>query len=264
VNPRTRAQLLEINRRFYAAHAEAFDRSRGARPWAGWARLRPLLEARAVRSEAPIGRPDLGPVLDIGCGNARFACWLEASGFTFRYTGVDAEQALLDAARRQLPPAIAPASTLLAQDFLASGAPGSGLPPGPFELIVLMGVLHHVPGADWRLALLEAATARLSPTGCLALAVWRFDLDPREERKRVAPAAVGPVLGASLDPAELEPGDALLRFGADRAAPPRYCHAVADAELEGWPGRLGLERVLDFEADGALGIANRYAVLVRP
>ena len=44
---KTRAQLLEINRRFYAAHAEAFDRSRGARPWAGWDRLRPWLAARS-------------------------------------------------------------------------------------------------------------------------------------------------------------------------------------------------------------------------
>ena len=38
VDARTRNQLLEINRAFYEAHAEAFDRSRGDRPWPGWQR----------------------------------------------------------------------------------------------------------------------------------------------------------------------------------------------------------------------------------
>ncbi len=267
MNPRTRAQLLEINRAFYAAHAAAFDRSRGARPWPGWERLHPLLRS-ASRPPAPdapdSGRPRLGSVLDIGCGNARFACWLHEAGFAFRYTGVDANPALLEAARRQLPASLAATSELIQHDFLTSGAPGAALPAGPFDLVVLMGVLHHVPGADWRAHLVQSAAQRLGAAGLLALAAWQFAQDPREQRKRVPVSAIGPVLGALLDPAELEPGDWLLRFGDDPAAPPRYCHQVRDSEFDDWPGALGLARVADFRADGAGGAANRYAVLHRP
>ncbi len=273
MNPRTRSQLLEINRAFYAAHAAAFDRSRGARPWPGWERLRPLLDARTgpsapdtpnASATSNSGRVPLGPVLDIGCGNARFACWLAEAGFEFRYTGVDASPALLEAAGRQLPESVAASSELIQHDFLASGTPGAALPAGPFDLVVLMGVLHHVPGTDWRLQLLEAAADRLTAGGLLVLAAWQFAEDPREQRKRVPLAAIGPVNGEILEASELEPGDWLVRFGDDPAAPPRYCHQVSEGEFDGWPGTLGLARVADFRADGAGGAANRYAVLRRP
>ncbi|MEZ4279597.1 MAG: class I SAM-dependent methyltransferase [Myxococcota bacterium] len=260
MDPRTRRQLLDINQAFYEAHAEAFDRSRGARPWPGWQRLVPLLPADPADGA---GRRPLGAVLDVGCGNARFACFLDQAGFAFRYTGVDANPALLAAARRQLPEALAGSAELVLHDFLASGAPGEALPPGPFELVVLMGVLHHVPGADWRLALLRAAAARLASRGRLVLAVWQFEDDPREQRKRVDWPAAATGGGAAIDPAALEPGDALLRFGDDPGAPPRYCHSVRDAEFEAWPAALGLACAGDFRADGARGIANRYAVLRR-
>lgn len=260
MDPQTRRQLLEINRTFYEAHATAFDRSRGARPWPGWARLIPFLAPGPIGTS---GRRGLGSVLDVGCGNARFACFLDQAGFAFRYTGVDANPALLDAARRQLPEAVAATGELVLHDFLAGGRPGEDLPRGPFELVILMGVLHHVPGADWRLDLLRAAARRLAPASLLVLAVWQFADDPREQRKRVAWPALGPILGAPVDPDALEPGDALLRFGDDPAAPPRYCHSVRDDEVEAWPDALGLALVGDFRADGARGIANRYAVLRR-
>jgi len=258
MKPRTRAQILELNRAFYAAHAEAFDRSRGARAWPGWARL-----VQALRAESG-GWNERGAVLDVGCGNGRFACFLAQTGFSGRYVGVDANSELLAAAGRQIPAGLAPASTLRRLDFLAPPAPGASLPAGPFDLIVLMGILHHVPGADWRLALLRAAAARLAPGGCLALAVWRFADDPREGRRRVPIESLGPILGHRLDPADLEPGDSLLRFGDDADRPPRYCHAVDDAELEAWPGQLRLGLLADFRADGARGDANRYALMRRP
>ncbi|MFO0691489.1 MAG: class I SAM-dependent methyltransferase [Myxococcota bacterium] len=271
MNARTRDQLLELNRIFYEAHAEAFDRSRGARPWPGWQRLAARLAGLSSETPAPPALPlppspprDLGSVLDIGCGNGRFACFLHEAGFRFRYTGVDANAALLEAARRQLAVGPAAEARLIRHDFLAGGAPGAGLPAGPFELIVLMGVLHHVPGAEGRLALLRAATARLARGGLLALAIWQFADDPREARKRVAFASAGRVLGHSIDESQLEPGDALLRFGADPTAPPRYCHAVTAAELESWPDALGLEPVDDYEDDGPHGRSNRYAVLRQP
>jgi SAM-dependent methyltransferase len=254
----TRKQLLALSEAFYRAHANAFDASRGHHAWPGWTQLLPWLPAGADASD----RVQL-EVLDIGCGNARFARFLDDAGFELEYTGVDANAALLAAARERLPAALAARCRLFELDFLASQSPGSELPSGPFDCIALMGVLHHVPGRDWRLALLRAARDRLRKGGMLALAAWQFVDRPRFAAREVEWGELGAVLERPVDRAALEDGDRLLRFGNDPSAPPRYCHQVADREFEGWPVALGLEALAEYRADGAEGDLNRYWILRR-
>ncbi len=269
----TRKQLLELSRAFYEAHAEAFDASRGHQPWPGWTRLLKALPELApgkpMAQPAPAHPPASPPppplrVLDIGCGNARFARFLHDSGYAVEYTGLDANAALLDAARTRLPDHLRESVDLAEHDFLASDRPGAALPEGPYDLVVLMGVLHHVPGADWRRALLEASAARLAPSGTLALAAWQFGGRPRFERRTVAWDSLGPILGSPVDLERLEPGDTLLRFGNVPFAPPRYCHQVAEDEFLGWPEVLGLTAADEYHADGSAGDLNRYWLLRRP
>ena len=76
------------------------------------------------------------------------------------------------------------------------------------------------------------------------------------------------MLGEKLDAGQLEAGDALLRFGPDPDLPPRYCHQVADAELDRLaedlcPFGLELQGLGDYRADGSEGDLNRYLVLRR-
>ena len=260
----TRKQLLELSRAFYEAHAEAFDASRGHQPWPGWTRL---LKALPAPVSTPTSTSTPAPalrVLDIGCGNARFARFLHDSGYSIQYEGLDANAALLDAARTRLSDELRESVELAEHDFLAGDRPGAALPDGPFDLVVLMGVMHHVPGADWRRALLEASAARLAPGGTLALAAWQFGGRPRFERRMVAWDSLEPILGSPIDLERLEPGDTLLRFGDVPFAPPRYCHQVAEDEFLGWPEMLGLEAADEYRADGSAGDLNRYWVLRRP
>jgi SAM-dependent methyltransferase len=248
---RTRRQLHALSLAFYEAHAEAFDASRVDLPWPGWKRV-----ARALPRERL-------SVLDIGCGNGRFARFLHEAGLRFDYTGIDANATLLDAARDRVGPTLEGSWQLLEQDFLASSPPGRELPEGPFGLVALMGVLHHVPSAELRVGLLQAAAGRLAPGGVLALTAWQFAARERFERRLVDWSSVPPVLGAAIELDDLEPGDCLLRFGDDPAAPPRYCHQIADAEFERWSEALGLRLIDDFRSDGAQGDLNRYALLAR-
>ncbi|MAG33614.1 MAG: hypothetical protein CL908_22275, partial [Deltaproteobacteria bacterium] len=255
MDPRTRRQLLEISRTFYAAHAAHFDASRGHHAWPGWQRWIEWLPTAASAHAEGAGHRPLR-VLDVGCGNARLATFLagetEDTG-GLEYLGVDANAALLDSARARLAPELAACCELSRLDFLAGTTPGHELPQGPFDLAAVMGVLHHVPGADWRLALLRAAAARLDRDGMLALATWQFDDRERFAPRHVDWAELGPVLGEPVDPAMLEPGDRLLRFGDDPTAPPRYCHQVCEAEFESWPEGVCLEPLEQYFADGAEG-----------
>lgn len=253
----TRRQLRALSRAFYDARAADFDASRADLPWPGWERVRAALPAGPLR------------VLDVGCGNGRLARFLVTPDdgrepAPLDYLGLDASAALVEAAERRQPPATRATCRFAVHDFLESEPPGDGLPAGPFELVALMGVLHHVPGRATRRGLLEACADRLAPDGLLALTVWQFADRPRFARRRLPWSSLGPVEGAPVDEADLEDGDQLLGFGEDPAAAPRYCHQVADAEIEDWPARLGLEPVADFRADGAEGDLNRYLLLRRP
>lgn len=247
----TRRQLQALSIAFYEAHADAFDASRIDLPWPGWTRVVDAMPHDDLR------------VLDIGCGNGRFARFLHEAGLRFDYTGIDANAKLLEAARDRVGPALAGPWRFLEHDFLASSEPGRDLPEGPFGLVALMGVLHHVPSAELRLGVLRAAAERLAPGGVLALTAWQFAERERFTRRRVDWSSVEGVLGAQIDQDDLEPGDFLLRFGDDPNAPPRYCHQLADAEFEGWADALGLRLIEDFRADGAQGDLNRYGLLVR-
>ena len=256
----TRRQLHAISVAFYDAQSSAFDASRADLPWPGWDRLFPLLpEPRDAAIDV---------VLDIGCGNGRFAAALAASGRRIDYTGTDASEGLLEAARTRLGREFGSTDQgrleWIAQDFLATEVPGADLPDGPFSLVALMGVLHHVPSAAARAALLQSAAARVAPGGLLAITSWQFAGRARFEKRKVAWESIGPVLGESIDVADLDPGDTLLRFGDDPEAAPRYCHQVSPEEFEGWPSALGLETVADFRADGAQGDLNRHWIARKP
>ena len=243
----TRRQLHALSRAFYDDRAAAFDASRIDLPWPGWTRLADQLPATGAR------------VLDIGCGNGRFARFLVERGLHFDYVGTDASAGLLAAARERVGPELPGAASFVEDDLLADpDSPGDGLPEGPFSLVVLMGVMHHVPGRDTRRALVEAAARRVAKGGLLAFTRWNFAGRPRFEKRRVDWRAVGPVLGAPIDPAALDPGDGLLRFGDDPEAAPRYCHQADDAEFAAWCDASGLETVEDFLADGADGDLNRH------
>ncbi len=230
--------LNALNRRFYAARAADFSAARQD-PWPGWEPLRQHLAGAAAPQR----------VLDLGCGNARLARFLRAGRVPLAYTGIDACSALLDEAAAEMEPRAG--DRLLCADLVAE-PPERALPAGPFELVALFGLLHHVPGRDARGRLLAAAATRLAPDGLLALNLWRFDRFPRFERRRVPWSRV-----PALDPARLEPGDALLAWG-EGDGPPRFCHAMDDAEIDALLDPLALREVARYAGEGGL---NEYRLL---
>jgi hypothetical protein len=158
-----------------------------------------------------------------------------------------------------MPPSLS--AELHAADFVAT-PPLDALPPGPYDLVALFGVLHGVPGLARRRALVAASASRLAPGGILALAGWRF-AEFEDLRRRIVPwdalAAHG---GPDLRPDRLEPGDHLLAWGDGRAL--RYAHALDATELGELALGLGLERAAVYVDDGRDRTRNHYALFRAP
>lgn len=235
----TRSALGDLNRRFYDATAQAFAATRGA-PWAGWERVLGALPAA-----------DPLRVLDLGCGNGRFARFVAERGFALDYVGIDASEPLLAIARQAC--ADLERATFAEAD-LVEADPEAVLPEGPFDAVVLFGLLHHVPGAAQRDALLRAALRRVAPGGLLAATFWQFGAQARFRDKTI-PWSVAP----QVDPERLEPGDLLLPWGQGEG-PPRYCHFADADEVADVAQRLPAPCEAVFDADGKTDDLNRYVL----
>lgn len=236
--------LNAINRRFYETVAADFDATRQT-AWQGWERLLPFL------------KPSLA-VLDAGCGNGRFGVFLaqRLGKQHLRYIGIDQNAALLDRARQSL----TGIDAQFEQRDLVEQPSGDSL--GAFDLVALFGVLHHVPGAERRLALLRSLADRVAPGGLLAFTEWRFMAAGVADRFRARIVPWDAVLWGGGGGA-VEAGDYLLdwRRGVQAGTAPalRYCHYVDDAEHVRLVAAAGLNPIAEYRADAA----NLYTILRR-
>ena len=233
----TRKRLLALNRDFYTREAASFSATRN-HAWPGWARV--------------VGDLAAGPlaVLDAGCGNGRLARFLRERGEDdLDYLGIDSSAALIDDAREASP---APGVHFEVLDLVESP---EAIPAGPFDLVAVFGLIHHLPGFETRLQLIQELASRLTRGGRLAVTCWRFGADPRIEGRLLD-------WGDLVDPAQLDPGDHLLRWGNSPGVS-RYCHFAGDDEIDEFAdsvSAIGLELVDRFRNDGKSGELNEYLV----
>jgi tRNA (uracil-5-)-methyltransferase TRM9 len=230
----TIGRLNAINREFYRVTASEFDATRG-QAWAGWERIIPSLTAFAQ------GNKSLS-VLDVGCGNGRFGVFMREHGIHTAYHGMDNNAALLDKARIALPEAALELRDIVEQPPLT----------GDYDVVVLFGVLHHVPGREQRAAFLKLLAQRVTVGGVLVFACWRF-YEYERFRARIVPWG---------DDVRVEEHDYLLDWRRGQVAL-RYCHYVDDAEHDALVKAAGLHDIMCYRADGEDGRANQYSVLRR-
>lgn len=251
----TRRALVELNRRFYSRFAASFNASR-ERPWPGWDRLLrhvPGASRRALR------------VLDVGCGNGRFASYLAERVAKLEYVGIDGSAELLRLAGERLGEAISTGrleATWVALE-LTGGELRQRLGDARFDLVVTFGVLHHIPGRAHRASFLAELAAHVAPGGHLSASVWRFDRLPRRAAKVQSWDDYNHHAAVPIDVTDLEGGDCLLTWAGDRADP-RYCHLIDGAEVLELAAACGLPVISRFTADGPGGDDNLYLVFENP
>jgi SAM-dependent methyltransferase len=250
VNQQTVSTLNAINRDFYEKSAEDFSATR-QRPWRGWTRLLAHIETKAPKLE----------VLDIGCGNGRFARFLkEHVSSSFDYVGIDMSKPALEIARRQV--SDLPEAQWLEHDIVAVDT-GNFLPPEarrPFSLIVAFGLFHHLPGVEQREGLIAELARRLDHQGILAISFWQFARFERFKKKMVPWKEFNKDTGIWVDPSDLEAGDTILTWGGPTPAY-RFCHFMEMEEISRLLATQPLEIVTDYHDDGAGRNLNHYFVL---
>ena len=235
MDEQTRTTLNQINRDFYATTATEFDATRG-RAWVGWERLLREID-RPVRS-----------VLDVGCGNGRFGVFMaDHQTHAFTYHGMDNNPKLLIFARNTLADHPHVTVQLTEQDAILGD-----LSDGQYDLVVLFGVIHHVPGSMQRQTFMRDLAQRVNTKGYLAFAAWRLYEQARFQKRIVA----------WDDELSVEKHDYLLDWRRGTRAL-RYCHYVDDTEHADLIQATGLNLIADYRADGSTHDLNRYSVLQR-
>lgn len=228
----TARKLIELNRQFYQTFGAHFSATRQ--------RIQP-----GVRRIITALRGDEN-ILDLGCGNGELANVLAQNGFRGLYTGLDFSAPLMNTANRT---AADFPIRFVEVDLTADWS----LETEPFDFICAFAVLHHIPSAPIRLAMLAKTWDLLKPEGRFALSNWQF-LNSERLRERIQPWE-----RARLSTAEVDEGDALLdwRSGGEGL---RYAHHFSEAELAALAHQSGFRIIETFYSDGENGRLGLYQV----
>lgn len=275
--------LRQVNNDFYARCAPSFSASRNA-PWVGWRScLEAVQDCGAVRlCDGPdvhlYGRATAQPgairkgasvrVLDVACGNMRFAAFLreELRGRQIDYFAIDDCAGLVP----HLPEDEGFSTCFQNLDIIGELAVGVGLAHAidaePCDLVGCFGFFHHVPSFELRVRLIDALLQKTASGGVVCASFWQFMGDEKFVKKAETwnSKAKSELASVGLDASQLETGDYFLGWQNEPGLW-RYCHdfeeleidALVAAACEGGKAR----EVARFSADGKSGAMNRYVVL---
>lgn len=238
MNEKVIQKLFDLNKQFYQQFGRAFaETRRRVQPGV----LRVLLEW-----------VDGGDWLDLGCGSGTLAVkWLDLK-IKGRYLGLDFSRSLLEEAQQAVDHAC-PGGTDCVQFRFANLADEdwkSVFNNQRFTGVMAFAALHHIPGADVRLRILQQVHSLLEPGGRFIHSEWQFQHSPKL-MSRIQPWSV-----AGLDQSEVEEGDTLLDWrhcvvGDDQKEGLRYVHLYSHEELIHLAEESGFTIEAEFESDGA-------------
>lgn len=257
----TARELARLTGDFYARTCDSFAVTR-ERGWEGWRRV--VAESGLLVSAN--ATPRTLEVLDLACGNQRFARYLgeELAGVReaplVRVHAFDSCDELARLGRTGSVD-VRYAHLDITGALFEGGDLARLIGVGGCDLCVCFGFMHHLALREHRVRVLEALVDCTRPGGMVAVSFWQLSHSARLLAKAQAlTEAAAPGLGL----AGLGRGDYLLGW-QDRTDVVRYCHDFCEAELDDLAAAVAprASEVARFSADGASGNLNRYLLLCR-
>jgi tRNA (uracil-5-)-methyltransferase TRM9 len=195
-------------------------------------------------------------VLDLGCGNGRFANFLEARKEVikadFEYLGLDfapdkiGEMKLPNWAKIQK------------MDLIEKGLEVQE----KFDLVLAFGLFHHIPSQSLRQRLFEQIAKVMKQESLFIFTTWQY-LDLLRLQKRVID--LNTTYGQQvldkfgIDKDELEEGDNILDW-VKKVHTFRYAHYFELEEIKNYLDKARLNFIRDFRCDDRDGKRNRYYI----
>jgi len=232
------SRLLSMNKQFYQTFGREFSSTRQ--------RLQPGV-LRIL--DTLTGDESL---LDLGCGNGELARERMRRGQRGPYTGLDFSPPLLEVARHGWEDA---PTTFIRADLTAADWDKRMVRPvhQNFDLVTAFAVLHHIPGVNLRLGILQKVHDLLCPGGQFIHSEWQF-LNSDKLKSRVHPWQE---IGISNE--EVDSSDYLIDWRSGGRGL-RYVHHFDEAELEALATASQFRVCTEFLSDGENGQLGLYQV----
>lgn len=248
-------RLNQLNKKFYEVVAEEFNETR-LKAWDGWEKM---FESSAfvdlINSHKKLF------VLDMGCGNGRFAHFLASKNLRLRYLGVDSNKDLLNKGRehdlfKNDEDNFRLEKFDVVENLLEAEDDSKGMDYGEFDLVVAFGFLHHLPSFELRKKFMQMLAKQIDSEGLVVVAAWRFDRDENLMKRQQK------FSDFEFENDEVENGDYLLDWQRGENAV-RFCHLILPEEMSDLIKNAGLVLVDSFSCDGKSNNLNDYYLCKR-
>lgn len=234
MNFKTFKELVQLNKEFYSKVSADFSRTR-QKSWGGWDRIIPFINEYYGSGRGTIKLK----ILDIGCGNGRFYSFLKKNlSGNFEYLGLDSSGELISEAKNNFPDV----EFLVRDVFQDLESIESG-----FDIVVIFGVMHHVPSIRFRREWIDAVKGKLVMGGLLVISFWDLQIDRGRFEKKIKEHNF-----------ELEEGDYILGWGDENDAY-RYAHFYSQNEIDDLLS--GFKSLANYSDDGKTRNLNKYFIL---
>jgi tRNA (uracil-5-)-methyltransferase TRM9 len=248
----------QVQQSFLATH-----RPKGFEAQADWGHKSDTAQNDSDGLDATENRFNTYKILDLGCGNARFVNFVSSEleleqVQNIEYLGVDFSVNFLEQSQSVNLQAFAKYQ-LKQLDILKELDQLKDL---KLDLVVMFGLIHHIPSLQARKAFFAQVVQLLDSSGLLIFTTWQY-LDTPRLIKRVidAETETGKQVYQHLDiqKTDLEVGDNILDW-VKKVFSYRYSHYFSQEEIQGYIIDNNLELIHSFVCDGRDSKRNRYFV----
>lgn len=225
MNEQTIRVLNQLNRKFYDDQAKSWQASRQYY-WPSWEKF---------TSFSSLEFTSQLKVADVGCGTGRFAKFICGKYPLAEYHGFDLSPSLLELAQKSVTtrsqtndanPIDPRRIKFISLDIVEALLNNKALLSEKYDLIVVFGVLHHLPSKILRRRFLTQLAEHLLPKGEIWLTTWQPAKLDQKTPKQLQKSEILATLGLKND--DLELGDSFVGWKDTKAI--RYVHWLDKSE----------------------------------